>query len=281
MIGDTDNAREPARHYDTVVEAWGHLLQEDLHYGYFETGHETLVAATDALTNQMLALANLQPGLQVLDIGCGTGKAACRIAKEFDCKVIGISPSKVCVDNAAAKAAELALESQVQFRIGDGTRPEFADSSYDCAWVMESSHLMPDKAALIRECSRILKPGGRLVLCDVMLDHKLMLEEVITHRDEFLLLKDVFGRARMETLEFYEQQCAGSNLKLEYSKNISAETLPTFARWHDNALQNHATVSALIGESAWQQFADSCEVLKHFWQSEILGYGIFSASKRA
>ena len=117
------------------------------------------------------------------------------------------------------------------------------------------------------------------MLCDVMLDHKLPLEEVISNRDEFLLLKDVFGRARMETLEFYEEQCLENNLAVEHSRNISAETLPTFVHWHENALKNRATVCDMIGETAWQQFADSCDVLKHFWQSDILGYGIIAARK--
>ena len=74
MTGETDTANEAARHCDTVVGARGYLLQEDLHYGYFGTGAETLVAATDALTNEMLALAKLSEAQKDLDIGCGTGK---------------------------------------------------------------------------------------------------------------------------------------------------------------------------------------------------------------
>ena len=279
MTSETDTASEPARHYDTVVGAWGYLLQEDLHYGYFETGSEPLVVATNALTNQMLALAKLSTGQQVLDIGCGTGKAACRIAQEFDCQVTGISPSTQCITNATAKAAELGQEALVQFRIGDGMAPDFPDASFDCTWVMESSHLMQDKTALIRECARLLKPGGRFMLCDVMLGRKLSLSEVIDHRDDFLLLKDVFGRAVMEPLEFYEQQCGANGLIVEHSRNISAETLPTFDRWHDNSLQNRATVSEMIGDEACKQFSDSCYVLRNFWESAVLGYGIISALK--
>jgi len=85
--------------------------------------------------------------------------------------------------------------------------PDFPNASFDCTWVMESSHLMMDKAALIRECARVLKPGGRIVLCDVMLGHKLSFEESIRHCKELLLLKDVFGQGAMETLSFYREQC--------------------------------------------------------------------------
>jgi 27-O-demethylrifamycin SV methyltransferase len=105
MTGDATSAHEPASHYNAVVGAWRYLLLEDLHYGYFETGAEPLIIATDALTDRMLALAKLEPGNHVLDIGCGTGKAACRIAEALSCHVKGISPSVRCVSDAAAKAA--------------------------------------------------------------------------------------------------------------------------------------------------------------------------------
>ena len=278
-MGETDSAREPARHYDTVIGAWAYLLKEDLHYGYFRTGTESLVTATDALTNQMLALTKLTSGKHVLDIGCGTGKAGCRIAQEFDCQVTGISPSSKCVTDATAKASKLGMEKQVQFKIGDGMAPDFPDENFDCVWVMESSHLMMDKKALIGECARVLKPGGRMVLCDIILDHSLSMKDAMDFRNEFLLLKDVFGRGALETLSFYEEQCGLNKLTVEHSRNISSETLPTFDHWYNNALQNQEMVRSKIGDEATQQFTDCCDVLRQLWETKVLGYGIISAIK--
>jgi 27-O-demethylrifamycin SV methyltransferase len=272
-------AREPASHYDSVVDAWGHLLGEDLHYGYFHNGGETLESATDALTNEMLALADLKAGEQVLDVGCGTGKSTCRMAREHSAGVTGISTSRACITAATARADQQGLAELANFCLGDGTNLAFEDSSFDCAWVMESSHLMDKKPALLRECSRVLRPGGRLVLCDIMLERKLSLEEVIDFRDEFLLLKDVFGRARMETLEFYQQQCKENELRVTHARPITNETHPTFDRWRSNGLQNRDQVSQLIGEAARDQFLASCDVLERFWDQGILGYGIVAASK--
>ena len=138
---------------------------------------------------------------------------------------------------------------------------------------------MPDKSALIRECARLLKPGGRIVLCDVMLNHKLALPDVIAHRDEFLLLKHVFGRAVMEPLDFYEAECETNGLQIIERRDISRETLPTFDHWAANASANKAQVVEMIGSEAWQQFSDSCDVLRTFWQTNILGYGIIGARK--
>jgi hypothetical protein len=57
------DAGEPTCHYDTVVAGWKYLLGEDLHYGYFQTGTETLTDATDALTDEMLRLAGMGQAL--------------------------------------------------------------------------------------------------------------------------------------------------------------------------------------------------------------------------
>lgn len=280
-ISHSDESGDPTRHYDTVVEAWDHLLGEDLHYGYFRDGKQSLTRATDALTDEMLKLADPHDGHKVLDIGCGTGKAGCRIAQEFNCQVLGVSPSTACINKASALAATLELSDSAKFLPGDGTQLQFQDASFDLVWVMESSHLMDDKQALLRECARVLKPGGRVVLCDVMLQAKLTLPQVIAHRDEFLILKDAFGRAKMETLGFYRDHMQANQLQVEHARDISTETLPTFAHWRENALGNRSSVERHIGEQAWSRFLASCNVLESFWQQNIMGYGIICASKPA
>ncbi len=278
-VTPSENSGDPTKHYDSVVEAWDHLLGEDLHYGYFRDGDESLTSATNALTDEMLSLSQFEPGLDVLDIGCGTGKAGCRIASELKCQVLGISPSSACITRASSLSKSLGLSAAAQFQRGDGTQLQFSDCSFDRIWVMESSHLMDDKPALLRECARVLKPGGRLVLCDVMLRTKLSLMQVISHRDEFLILKDAFGRARMETLAFYQDQLADNQLQVDHVRDISSETLATFDHWRENARDNRILVQKFIGDQAWRHFISSCDVLESFWQQSIMGYGIISAAK--
>lgn len=271
-----DSAADPAAHYDKVTEAWAYLLGDNLHYGYFDTGDEPLEQATLRLTQRMAELCAPAAGERILDVGCGTGEPARYLAATFGCHVTGISPSQVCIEqaHAASQGAQ-----QVAFELGDAMEMDYPDASFDGLWVMESSHLMPDKARLISECSRLLKPGGRLVLCDIIQKQRLPLSEVIRYRDDFLLLHDVFGRARMETLEFYAGECESGGLNVTHCEDITAPTRPTFARWRDNAVSHEQQILEHLERDDYSRFVDSCRVLETFWDAGILGYGLLAATR--
>lgn len=269
----------PDKHYDRVTDSWSRLLGDDLHYGYFSDPQMELQGATAALTRQLSRAAMLKDGAEVLDVGCGTGKPACDIARESGCRVTGISPSRVCIERATARARGAGLTARVRFLLGDGMALAFRDAGFDCVWVMESSHLIPDKAALLAECHRVLRPGGRLVLCDIMARRVLDLAAVIEFRDQFLLLQAAFGRAWMEPMASYREKLEGLGFTVTRAEDISAATRMTFAHWRHNAMARRAEVVQLLGEKSWREFLDSCTVLEQMWDRAVLGYGVIAASK--
>jgi cyclopropane fatty-acyl-phospholipid synthase-like methyltransferase len=266
-------------HYDRVSEAWRYLLGENLHYGIF-SADESLQKATDALTALLADMAGLEPGLRVLDVGCGIGTPAAHLARTYGCTVVGISTSSVGIGIAAAKANEEGLSERLAFRCEDAQRTSFEDLSFDRAWVMESSHLMEDKRALLSECFRVLRPLGRVALCDIVLARRLPIEEVLGLAKEFDLLRRVFGRAKMLTLEEYRDLARSVGFAQTVERDLTAETSSTFDRWEANADRNEAQVRELIGEEALQRFREACRVLRAFWRDGIMGYGALAASKR-
>lgn len=269
----------PAAHYDRVTDAWGLLLGEELHYGVFTTDHDPLPVATAALTQRMVDAARLRPGLTVLDVGCGTGAPACALATEHGVHVTGITTSAVGVAAATARAASAGVRDQVDFEVRDGTANGFPDGSFDRVWVLESSHLMRDRAALISECARVLRPGGRLALCDIILRRAMPFEEVKRLRKPLAVLRDAFGDARMEPLDLYASMATDHGLVVDQQDDLTAVTRSTFDRWRANADAHRSTVISLIGEDGWQQFVESCEILEGFWDDGTLGYGLLAASK--
>lgn len=268
-----------ARHYDEVVSAWSILLGSNLHYGYFETGEETLDEATACLTERMLDLPGaLGPSARVLDVGCGTGRPAVRMARRFGCTVVGISPSQACV-RGARDAMPKDVVRPIDFQVGDAQALQFGDQSFDVAWAIESSHLILDKPRLFSEARRVLKPGGCLALCDIVVQAELGMEDVIARRDDFLLLNQVFGRAMMKTPRYYAEEAARHGFVVDTRADITSQTAPTFDRWKRNASVFRDEVVGRFGEPSWKAFDDSIAVLKRFWEEGVLGYFMMAARR--
>ena len=278
MGDDTSSGYAPAAHYDRVHSAWRLIMGEEFHYGYFESPQTPLDRATAALTSQMLDRAEITRGARVLDVGCGTGRQSCDLAAAYDAQVLGITTSSQGVDAATALAAARGVGG-ARFEQRDGTANGLPDEQFDLAWVLESSHLMRDKRALLGECARVLAPGGRIVLCDIIRRREIPFLEVRARRADLATLRAAFGDAHMEPLESYSGILEDLGMKVTDSTDISDETLPTFAAWRANVTGHEAELVSLLGRQGVEDFVRSTDVLEAFWHDRTLGYGILTAAK--
>lgn len=276
----TQEEYHPAVHYDRVTEAWGMLLGDELHYGVFVTGDEPLETATAELTTRMIQAAQFSPGQRVLDVGCGSGAPACRLATDYGVEVLGITTSQVGVETASARAAGSAVAGAT-FEQRDGTSNGLPDESFDRVWALESSHLMADRQALISECARVLRPGGRVVLCDIIRRREIPFMELRERKADFAVLRAAFGAARMDPLDSYVEYAQAAGLVVDEVVDLTAETLPTFDRWEAKASEHRDSVTAILGTEGVETFEASLEILEGFWRDGTLGYGLMSAFKPA
>lgn len=283
MSSGTTQSYDPASHYDRITAAWGLLLGDELHYGVFESPTDPLDVATRALTARMVDAAHLgeaPSGTRVLDIGCGSGAPACAMATAYGVDVVGITTSAVGVETARDRAASLRL-SGVSFEQRDGMANGFPDASFDVAWALESAHLMRDRPALVSEMARVLRPGGRLVLCDLLRFREIPFAEVRDRRVDFATLREAFGDAHFESLDYYVEAAQSHGLEVEVADDLTEATLPTFDRWRANAELHHDAVVELIGAEGHAAFVRSCDILEAFWRDGTFGYGIVGARRPA
>lgn len=271
---------DPAAHYDRVTRAWALIMGDDLHYGVFDRPDEPLAAATARLTELMVEHARLSPGTRVLDVGCGTGGPACHLAATYDVPVLGVSTSEVGVAAATARAAAASLD-RARFEVRDGTDTGLEPASFDRVWVLEASHLMPDRAALLAEGARVLAPGGRMVLCDIIRRREIGFLELRDRREDFATLRAGFGAARMDPLATYAAHAEAAGLEVETTLDLSDPTRPTFAAWQTNLDEHRAEVVELIGTDGAASFEASLPILDRFWEDGTLGYGLIAVRRPA
>jgi 27-O-demethylrifamycin SV methyltransferase len=265
--------------YDQVTRAWELLLGEDLHFGLFNHPENALPIATAKLTRHLAERAQLRSGRKVLDAGCGIGGPACFLAQEIGCRVTGISTSRVGIQIATARAAAQGLGSSAEFLVRDAMANELPPASFDCAWVMESSHLMERKDSLFAECTRVLQPGGRLILCDIIVRKTIPFHYLVRNLAEFENLNGVFGKQHVEPLETYVQAAEKVRLTILGTQDVSEAVLPTLDHWTRNAEQHRDEVAQLAGEPYVAQFTRACAFLQQLWKEGWLGYGVFLAER--
>lgn len=142
-------------------------------------------------TDELVTLLQVKKSDHLLDVGCGTGFSACRIAKTCNCFVTGIDLSEKMIERSKERAQKEGVA--LEFQAADVTRLPFADNTFDVV-VMESFLNIlgnPDtiKKAL-KEISRVVKPGGRVGSNEVCVDEETPPELMAYIREQ---LKGVMG----------------------------------------------------------------------------------------
>jgi SAM-dependent methyltransferase len=125
--------------------------------------HAHIAAFTRGATEAILEAAQLRPGLRVLDLASGVGDPALSIAAE-------VAPSgRVTATDLGPGMISLAEElagkkgiANIEFREANAESLPFADGSYDVLTCRFGIMFFPDLAKALRECFRVLKPGGRV-----------------------------------------------------------------------------------------------------------------------
>jgi ubiquinone/menaquinone biosynthesis C-methylase UbiE len=171
---------QPAAHADEPPATPGRTIRWARYYDPFVSiltlGHR------QQLRRATVALAHIQPGARVLEVGCGTGDVALVASRQVGPSgaVSGIDAAPEMIEVARAKAAQLGLT--VDFQTGLIEALAFPAASFDVVLSSLMMHHLPNdlKRQGLAEIARVLKPGGHLLIVDIKRPAR-RLERMVNH----------------------------------------------------------------------------------------------------
>jgi len=183
-----------------------------------------------------LALASLRPGETVLDLGSGAGidcfLAAGKVGPTG--QVIGVDMTPEMIEKARVNLEKVGA-TNVQFLLGEIEHLPVSDNSVDVVISNCVINLSPDKPQVFRDAFRVLRPGGRLMVSDIVLDSPL-------------------PEGLLDSAAAYVGCISGANLKADYLRMIAAAGFSNVIvvseeRFPVEATASDPTLQALVHES--------------------------------
>lgn len=148
-------------HYDELDRFYREIWGEHVHHGLWRTGRESAGEAVANLVDEVARLGKVAPQQRVCDIGAGYGATARRLVTRYQAQVTALTVSPA--QYQYAKGIE--NNDNPTYLLRNWYDNGLANESFDVAIAIESLAHMPDRRQALAEAHRVLKPGGRLVLC--------------------------------------------------------------------------------------------------------------------
>ena len=147
-------------------------------------------------TDFMFQAGRFEPDHEVLEVGCGVGTTAIRLATEKGCQVNAIDIDPALVDRARRAVSRAGRAQQVRVQQGDALNVPFEDASFDRV-VVEAVLMFVDRPKGLEEIARVSRPGA------LMLDHEVATPDG-TSDDIRRTVYEGMGRVALDSIETWE-----------------------------------------------------------------------------
>ena len=213
-------------------------------------------------------------GKTVLDIGCALGGVDVLLAREYDCRIVGLDVERSLVERGRARIQAAGLAERVDLRLVEPGPLPIDDASIDVVFGMDSWIHIADKRAFFAEVFRVLKPGGVLTASD-------WLRSEAPYSDDMRYFFELEGLTyHMDTLEAYGgilRDCGFVDVALtDTSAQLRAQAADEYARMRGPL---HDRMGKALGPEMQAHFIEDWRMLTVVLDSGELRTGRLRARK--
>ena len=277
MVAKTKKVVEITKSYYDSTDAdnfyflvWG---GEDLHLGIYESENDSIFEASRRTVDRMAAQTQLLgSGCEALDIGAGFGGSARRLVSTAGCRVTCLNLSERENERNRQMNMEQGMAESIDVVDGDFSSLPFPDGRFDLAWSQDAILHGDDREGILREVSRVLRPGGEFVFTDPMKSD---------HCPDGVL-GPILERIHLKTLGspgFYIETAKKLGMKLVNHEDWTPDLVRHYSRVFDETTRKAPELEGKVS----QEYIDRMKAgLKHWINGGKEGYlawGVFCFRK--
>lgn len=204
------------QYYESMNLALKRLNNEHtmLHYPLYVKETDSFIQAQKNLTDYCISLLKPIKDKEILEIGCGNGVQALYIYTRYNpLKITGIDLNKANIKIANSEIGQLDINN-VRFMVDDAQNlTHILSDSVDVLLNIESAFHYPDKSSFLKEVYRVLKPGGQLLIADIL-----------SSREKSEGIMKIWGKPMVHHFwnqKRYEEEFLKSELVINYREDIT------------------------------------------------------------
>jgi tocopherol O-methyltransferase len=258
-------------HYDLVSSYYRSLWGEHLHHGYWIRGDESKEKAQLQLIEYLAQMANVKPGSDILDIGCGFGATSLYLAKHYASSVTGINTSPVQLEMATNASAKEQLKAK--FLLMDAETMDF-QKQFDLLWAVESISHFEHPAEFFASAAKLLKPGGIFAITDWFRKKNLDSEEAKKFIDP--IQKGML--VELQTMDDYEHFLRSNGLHILHREILNNNCAKTWDLCLDIIKDKSFWALAAKHGTEFVSYLQAFQAMRAGFASGNFLYGLFVAS---
>jgi SAM-dependent methyltransferase len=221
-----------------------------------DLGQESWISAAEC--DELCDWLGLGVGHRVLEVACGTGGVAARIAETRGAAVVGTDLNALAIEAARNRPAPKSSDGRTEFMTSDADEPmPFPDGSFDFVLCNDAVNHLRNRREVFREWSRVLRPGGKCLFTDPVVLTGLVSNAELAARSSIGFF--VFSAPGANELHLHE-----AGFHVERVADRTDSVVEVSGRWREARGRRRATLVALETEAKYdgiQEFLAAVELL--------------------